>query len=44
VDIDAMEHDGKGILKASNTDFEAGDIIGKLMAFIALIPRICNNI
>jgi len=37
MDIDAMEHNGREILKASNTDFEASDIIGKLMALIALI-------
>jgi len=37
MDKDAMEHNGEGILEASNTDFEAGNVIGKLMAFIALI-------
>ena len=32
-----MEHDGEGILKASNTDFEAGNVIRKFMAFISHI-------
>ena len=37
MDIDAMEHNGEEILKASNTDFEAGNVIRKLMASINLI-------
>ena len=37
MDIEATEYNANGILAALNTDFEAGDIVGKLMAFIAQI-------
>jgi hypothetical protein len=37
MDIEATENDADAILAASITDFEAGDVVGKLMAFIAQI-------
>jgi hypothetical protein len=43
MDIEATENDADAILAASITDFEAGDVVGKLMAFIAQI-RSCAGI
>jgi hypothetical protein len=37
MDVEATEDNGKAVLAALVTDFEAGDVVSKLMAFVAQI-------